>query len=1037
MPVSRETVLTKSAAAVQIYSNEIVGDLFKGNQLAVLTKDALFLLLLAINNNIGGRTLLVFNTEPAARDVFRLSGDSSSFLFFPPKKTNGGVPGFENESYRYRQEALIGLSGESDHILCFTCDSVSKKKNIPIEIDAFLSVLDISTGGELDRDYLIKILSSWQYKRCDFVFEPGSYSVRGDVVDLFPFHFNSPLRILFNYNLVSSLYYFDVDTQKKTKGISKTSVRCFKNSTQNIEKESIINVFTWQNIFHVKKSDETFSISLNHKPLTSIPLDCFPLDFSKLGRATRMSLLDSAKLKYGHKRVYVFNSVRHFVGDCLTVRGNLSQGFYSDFLGVYCFLDRTVSLHGRWSPKKDKKRVLSVSDLSSISKGDYLVHAHHGVGRYAGLNIVGATGNEKECLTILYKNNGKVFVPLERMDIVHCYISSNKKPALNEIGAKKWSRDLEKVRGAVSLISKKLLTLYASRKAGRGFSYSQKDDLITALEESFPFIETPDQQRAINDVFNDLDKNNPMDRLICGDVGFGKTEVALRAIMKAAVSGKQVMLLCPTTILSDQHYITCIERLSPLGLKTVLLSRFKTKKQQNKILDILANRRAELVIGTHRLLSEDVVIPELSLLIIDEEHRFGVRHKEKIRHLKSGLDILSLSATPIPRTLQHSLVGVRDISKIRTPPKARRPIITRVKYFDWGLIEVVIQEELGRGGQVYYVHNNILSLEHHTKKIRNLFPQAIVHKIHGQMNSKTLEKNILSFFAGKIDVLVCTTIIESGLDVTNANCIVINNSQKLGLSQLYQIRGRVGRGARQGSCLLLVPKKPLEKRAYHRLKTIEQHTSLGSGYDIALKDLEIRGAGSLFGHKQSGHISDVGYEMYCQLLKESVDDIFDRKQKDFFPTISFSGSALISDGYVKSPSVRLGFYEKLSRAESADQIKDVKNELIDRFGGLPAETKNLLKVASLRHLYKNTLVSQILINKKLISIKIEPPKKAVSEDNQIIQSIVLFNNGGISDRKFKKARGGKIIVDFYLSRQASGLGLSAAFAKLFSKKPVK
>ena len=381
-------------------------------------------------------------------------------------------------------------------------------------------------------------------------------------------------------------------------------------------------------------------------------------------------------------------------------------------------------------------------------------------------------------------------------------------------------------------------------------------------------------------------------------------------------------------------------------------------------------------------------------------------------------------------------MGVRDISKIQTPPKTRRPIITRINYFDWDLIKTVIQEELSRGGQVYYVHNTILSLEHHTEKIRNYFPQAMVHKIHGQMDSKTLEQNILSFFAGKIDVLVCTTIIESGLDVTNANCIVINNAQKLGLSQLYQIRGRVGRGARQGSCLLLVPKKPLEKRAYHRLKTIEQHTSLGSGYDIALKDLEIRGAGSLFGHKQSGHISDVGYEMYCQLLKESVDDIFDRKQKDSFPAISFSGSALISEGYVKSPSVRLGFYEKLSRAESTGQIKDVKNELIDRFGGLPAETKNLLKIASLRHLYKNTLVSQILINKKLVSIKLDPPKKAVSEDNQIIKSIVSFNNGGISDRKFKKARGGKIIIDFYLSRRASGLGLSATFAKLFSKKPV-
>ena len=349
------------------------------------------------------------------------------------------------------------------------------------------------------------------------------------------------------------------------------------------------------------------------------------------------------------------------------------------------------------------------------------------------------------------------------MGFVHRYISNNKNPAIHELGKKRWDRDIKKTRDAVSVVSNKLLALYSNKKTPRGFSYTKKDDLMSALEDSFPFIETPDQQTAIKDVFNDLDKNHPMDRLICGDVGFGKTEVALRAIMRAAVSGKQTMLLCPTTILSDQHYITCKERLSPLGLKTVLLSRFKTKKEQGAILDKLANRKAELVVGTHRLLSEDVVIPELSLLIIDEEHRFGVKHKEKIRQLRAGLDLLSLSATPIPRTLQHSLVGVRDISKIRTPPKTRKPILTRVKYFNWDLIKKTIKEELFRGGQVYYVHNNILSLQHHTNKLRELFPKKEVLGVHGKMESRTLEKRILSFFSGNIDILVFTTIIESGL----------------------------------------------------------------------------------------------------------------------------------------------------------------------------------------------------------------------------------------------------------------------------------
>ena len=1037
MKVSRETLITKAEAAKCVFSNEVIGGLLGGGVFSHLTADALTLLLIAINGVLRGPSLVTFNSREVAESIYGLLYNDGEFLFYPPIEKTVSVKGFENESLRYRQETLISLAVGGSRSMCLSTSSTSNDKDIPSDPMLSLSKIDLVPGEKLDRDRLTGLLSSWGYEKCDFVFDPNSFSVRGDVVDLFPSHFQFPLRVLFDFSLVSSLCFFNVVDQKKTKEVARVSVRHFNNKPINESKKSLVDSFSWSGFYFVDGDLDSLSISIDSLSKNQLSLDCFSHSLFEKRKVLRGSLLSSSVSKYGPGRVFLFEGQNKVDSEYVNVNGYLSTGFYSDVLGVCCISGATKVVKGRWNNQKEKDELISKDSLSSIAPGDYLVHSIHGIGKYGGLSIVGPADNEKECLSIIYKNNGLLHVPLEKLGHVHRYVSDNKNPTMHELGKKRWDQDIKKTRDAVSVVSNKLLALYSNKKTPRAFSYEKKDDLLSALEDSFPFIETPDQQTAIKDVFKDLDKNYPMDRLICGDVGFGKTEVALRAIMRAAVSGKQTMLLCPTTILSDQHYITCKERLSPLGLKTVLLSRFKTKKEQGAILDKLANRKAELVVGTHRLLSEDVVIPELSLLIIDEEHRFGVKHKEKIRQLRSGLDLLSLSATPIPRTLQHSLVGVRDISKIRTPPKTRKPILTRVKYFNWGLIKKTIEKELFRGGQVYYVHNNILSLQHHTNKLRELFPKKEVLGVHGKMESRTLEKRILSFFSGNIDILVCTTIIESGLDVTNANCIVINNAQKLGLSQLYQIRGRVGRGHRRGECLLLIPKKDLDGRAYRRLKTIEQHTSLGSGYDIALKDLEIRGAGSLFGHKQSGHISDVGFEMYCQLLKESVDLVFGREENIRYPSVNFSGNALISSDYIKSPSIRLGFYEKISKAISHEEIKDIKKEIFNRFGRLPVEAVSLLKIAAVRMSYRNTFVSHLSFGDGIFSIELKNPKKGAKKTHKIIESLITFEDNNIADRRIKKTKKDKIIIEYTLSSLSSALALGNSFSKLFSDNSVR
>ena len=681
----------------------------------------------------------------------------------------------------------------------------------------------------------------------------------------------------------------------------------------------------------------------------------------------------------------------------------------------------------RWAPiQEDKRVVIDRNSISNINHGDFVVHRDFGIGVYLGVK----ERNGKEVVSIEYQDAALVYVSLDQVNLVHKYIGAGKAPKVSSLGSKRWGAEVARAKKAAEDIALDVLRGYSNKNILRPFEYVKENDLDNILSRSFSFIETPDQKKAINKVYSDMNKPSPMDRLICGDVGFGKTEIAIRAIFKAYLSDKLSVFLCPTTILADQHYMTCHDRLTSLGLSVGLLSRFKSKAQQTQIIKDLFNRKIDVLVGTHRILSKDIVLTNLGLLIIDEEHRFGVKDKETIRRIREGVDVLTLTATPIPRTLQQSLVGLKDVSIMLTPPETRKPIITFVKYFDWSLVFSRVEFELSRSGQVYFLNNDISTIPSTVDRLRKRFPNNRIAGASGKMSSKDLEVVVLAFFNGEVDVLVCTTIIESGLDVTNANSIIIRDAQNLGLAQLYQIRGRVGRGYKQGYCHLLIPKKPLEKSAFRRLRSLEKNTALGSGYNISMEDLEIRGAGSIFGHKQSGHITTVGFQMYCDLLSieiqktKSEDGVVQKA-----PNVTTSFQPDISSDYIENMSLRIDYYYRIGSATSVEQLNKIEKELVDVFGPIPDKTKKLLLVASLKNRYKSTPVSQIDIQDSVLKIVVQP----FNEEEQLVflSRVGIYKHKTLESVRFKEVSGGLLGVFLNVSGSGDVFDLLFDFVHLF------
>ncbi|GED15368.1 transcription-repair coupling factor [Aneurinibacillus migulanus] len=635
--------------------------------------------------------------------------------------------------------------------------------------------------------------------------------------------------------------------------------------------------------------------------------------------------------------------------------GNLQSGFEMPMQHLVVVTESEVFTQKQRKASKTRKNISNAERIKSYTElqvGDYVVHVNHGIGKYLGIDTLEINGIHKDYLHVKYAGNDKLYVPIEQIDQVQKYVGSEEKePKVYKLGGTDWKKVKSKVRASVQDIAQDLIRLYAERQQAKGYAFTKDGEEMREFEAMFPYDETEDQLRAIREIKEDMEKERPMDRLLCGDVGYGKTEVAIRAAFKAVMDGKQVALLVPTTILAQQHYETFRERFADYPVNISVISRFRTRKEQTQTIKGLKDGTVDVVIGTHRLLSKDIVFKDLGLLIVDEEQRFGVTHKEKLKRLKTNVDVLTLTATPIPRTLHMSMLGVRDLSVIETPPENRFPVQTYVMEYSAGLIREAIERELAREGQVYFLYNQVQGIDQMADQIRMLVPDARVAVAHGQMNETELESVMLSFLEGEADVLVSTTIIETGVDIPNVNTLIVTNADRMGLSQLYQLRGRVGRSNRIAYAYFTYRRdKVLTEVAEKRLQAIKEFTELGSGFKIAMRDLSIRGAGNLLGAEQHGFIASVGFDLYSQMLKDAIEELKGEPQKEeeVHPEINLTIDAFIPSDYIQDGKQKIEMYKKFAAVSSFEEIEDLTEELMDRFGNIPQSVSSLLFVSRLR-----------------------------------------------------------------------------------------
>ena len=890
-----------------------------------------------------------------------------------------------------------------------TAEAFSQK--LPAPEHLFSNGIKINVGKIYKMDEAILKFASFGYERTDIVENPGQFCVRGGIIDIFPLNELDPMRIEWLDDEIDSIRMFDAETQRSLSEIDEIKVmplvseetilrdnsvlnympdgariifdepgkidECIDEYIQNIEKEAFsLNDFAE----HLDKKIKTLSLSLlpTHFPefaktvnfsMTSVApyhrqMELLFVDIEKaLSKNISPIICMSSEAKAvglsknlqdrGFKTKTLYNDEDFQENTVLFTVADIPTGFYLKGENWLLITEQDVFGVMKRRRLRSKKEGKKIKYFSEIKAGDYVVHSVHGIGKYLGSETLLVSEVHRDYLVIRYAGDDKLYIPIEQVSTLEKYIGSEGHiPRLSRMGGGDWQRVRSRAKNAVTEMAVELLRLQAERKIIPGYAFSPDTPWQQEFEDDFPFEETDDQLRAVADIKGDMQKPYPMDRILCGDVGYGKTEVAIRAAFKAVMDGKQVAVLVPTTVLAQQHFLTFSDRMQSFGINVDMVSRFRTKKEQKSTLEKVAEHKIDVLIGTHRLIQADVKFQKLGLLIIDEEQRFGVAQKEKIKHWTKNIDVLVLSATPIPRTLHMGLINARDMSIIETPPEDRLPVETYVVEYEEELVKNAILREVRRSGFVYYVYNRVKDIDRIAEKLAELVPEARVKVAHGQMSEVLLENVMIDFYQGEFDVLVCTSIIENGLDVPLANTIIIHNAEKLGLSQLYQMRGRVGRSNRLAYAYFLYPKqKTLTEIAQKRLHAIREFTDLGAGFRIAMRDLEIRGAGNILGAQQSGHMLSVGFETYCRLLDETIKELSEQEmplEKVIETTIEIDIDAYIPEEYIEDPGHRFDLYKRLQYVKDDEAMRDLIDEVIDRFGSPPKAVINLIELAYLR-----------------------------------------------------------------------------------------
>ena len=979
--------------------------------------------------------LLVFNDKEEAafylNDLEQLCGDKD-VLFYPGSyRRPYEIEETDNANVLLRAEVLNRINSQKKPAIIVTYpDALFEQVVTRKELER--NTLKVSVNDKLSIDFVNEILFEYQFKRVDFVTEPGEFSVRGGIVDVFSFSNDEPYRIEFFGDEVDSIRTFDVETQLSVEQIKKINIiPNVANKLLQESRQSFLKYIAQKTIICLKKADLLFSRiddfyekaegafktlskdikhaepqelfcnstllkkqllefsiiefgssavmsntseTSHHIEFNTIPQPSFNKQFNLLiedlnanhdkGYTNYIACVSEQQAKRFHD---IFDDSHLEVKPYQTVILSLHQGFIDHDAKIVCYTDHQIfERYHKFHVKNGyaKKQAITLKELTNLDIGDYVTHIDHGIGRFGGLQKIDVEGKKQEAIKLVYGERDVLYLSIHSLHKITKFNGKDgKPPKIYKLGSNAWKTLKEKTKSRVKHVAFNLIKLYAKRKTEKGYQYNPDSYMQHELEASFIYEDTPDQSTATADIKVDMESERPMDRLVCGDVGFGKTEVAIRAAFKAVDNGKQVAVLVPTTILAYQHSRTFRERLKDFPVTVDYVNRFRTAKEKRETLEGLEQGKVDIIIGTHQLVNKSVKFKDLGLLIVDEEQKFGVAVKEKLKTLKDNVDVLTLTATPIPRTLQFSLMAARDLSVITTPPPNRYPIESHVIRFNEESIRDAVSYEIERGGQVFFIHNRIENIKEVAGMIQRLVPDAKIGIGHGQMEGKKLEQLMLAFMDGAFDVLVSTTIVESGLDVPNANTIFINNANNFGLSDLHQMRGRVGRSNKKAFCYFITPEySAMTDDARKRITALEQFTELGSGFNIAMKDLEIRGAGDLLGGEQSGFINEIGFDTYQKILNEAIEELKENEFKDLYNedesdkvyvkdvTIDSDFELLFPDDYVNNIAERLSLYTKLNDLKTEAELQKFETELIDRFGELPKQVIDLLNSVQIKWL---------------------------------------------------------------------------------------